>query len=105
MKKVLLIGNGAREHAIAEALKKSKYGVSLFTYAKAKNPGIFDLSDGGYEIGDVLDIAHILAFAGNIKPDFAIIGPEDPIAAGVADELGKIRLNVSRKCQNIHYIK
>lgn len=92
MKKVLLIGNGAREHAIAEALKKSKYGVSLFTYAKAKNPGIFELSDGGYEIGDVLDIANILEFAQNISPDFAIIGPEDPIAAGVADELAKINV-------------
>jgi phosphoribosylamine--glycine ligase len=46
MKKILLIGNGAREHAIAEALQRSG-GVEIFAVGKTKNPGIFGLVGGG----------------------------------------------------------
>lgn len=83
--KILLIGNGAREHCIAEALVKSGR-VELATYAKAKNPGIFALSKQ-YQLGSYTDFSAILDFARRIKPDFAFIGPDDPIADGVADLL------------------
>lgn len=86
MKKILLIGNGAREHVIAETLKRSPQGVSLVTYAKARNPGIAALSDV-YEIGDYKDFDHVRKFAFAQKPDFAFLGPDDPIADGVADLL------------------
>ena len=89
--KVLLIGGGAREHIIAETLKKSPHGVSLFAYAKNKNPGILGLADE-YEIGDVTDLNHIKEFATKVKPDFCVIGPEDPISAGVADTLKEIEI-------------
>ena len=36
MKKVLLIGNGAREHVMAEALTNSKHDVELYVIGKAK---------------------------------------------------------------------
>ncbi len=88
--KILLIGNGAREHCIAEALTKSGR-VQLATFAKAKNPGIFALSDE-YELGSYTDFAAILNFAKKAKPDFAFIGPDDPIADGVADLL--LELNI-----------
>ena len=39
MPKILLIGNGAREHAIAETLKRDKE-IRLYSYLKSKNPGI-----------------------------------------------------------------
>ena len=39
--KVLLVGQGAREHAIAKALKKSD--LELYAFMKAKNPGIAKL--------------------------------------------------------------
>lgn len=83
--KVLLIGNGAREHCIAEALMKTGR-VKLATFAKAKNPGIADLSEQ-YEIGSFTDYRAVLDFAHRIKPDFAFIGPDDPIADGMADLL------------------
>ncbi|MBI5412749.1 phosphoribosylamine--glycine ligase [Candidatus Peregrinibacteria bacterium] len=83
--KVLLIGNGAREHCIAEALTKSGR-VELFAYGKAKNPGIFQLARE-YQLGAVNDFKAILEFAKKVKPDFALIGPDDPIADGVADLL------------------
>ncbi|MEK7172182.1 MAG: phosphoribosylamine--glycine ligase [Patescibacteria group bacterium] len=83
--KILLIGNGAREHCIAEALTRS-FGSELATYAKAKNPGIFALSKQ-YQLGSYTDESAILDFARKVKPDFAFIGPDDPIADGVADLL------------------
>lgn len=89
MKKVLLIGNGGREHVIAETLKRSPNCGDLFTYASAKNPGIFALSSA-YEVGSLSDFDKIKDFAKQTKPNFAIIGPENPIADGVADLLLEI---------------
>ncbi len=86
MKKVLLIGSGAREHAIAVALKKSAHSVALVTLGTAHNPGIKDLCVR-YEVGNILDLNLILQLANEEKFDFAIIGPEAPIEAGVVDAL------------------
>lgn len=83
--KVLLIGNGAREHAIAESLVRDG-DVELFVFAKANNPGILPVSSA-YEIGSFTDFGALSAFACKVKPDFAFIGPDDPIADGVADLL------------------
>ena len=47
MVNVLLIGNGAREHAIAEAIASSARGPRLCAYMKANNPGIASLSEIG----------------------------------------------------------
>lgn len=85
MKKVLLIGNGAREHCVAETLAKNGQ-VEIYTYAKAKNPGIFELSSG-YQLGSYTDFVAVREFAKKVSPNFAFIGPDDPIADGVADLL------------------
>ncbi len=85
MKKVLLVGNGAREHAIAQALTKNGR-VELTTFAKARNPGIAAVSKD-YVIGSLGDFSALLSCAKEIKPDFAVIGPDDPIADGAADAL------------------
>ena len=82
MKKVLLVGNGAREHVIAETLKKS--GATVYIYGKARNPGLLELSEG-YEVGDLKDFNYLKVFAKKVGPDFVFIGPDDPIADGVAD--------------------
>ncbi len=95
MKKVLLIGNGAREHAIAEALQRGDGGggrtgaaVEIFAVGKMKNPGIFGLLGGGeYLMRDVCDGEAISEFVKRVKPDFAVVGPEAPIAAGIVDML------------------
>lgn len=90
MKKILLIGNGAREHVIAETLHTT--GAQLFTYGKARNPGLLKLSEH-YEVGALNDFEHIEKYALNIKPDFAFIGPDDPIADGVADILLDVEIH------------
>jgi phosphoribosylamine---glycine ligase len=88
MQNILLIGNGAREHAIAEAIMRSGRGPRLFACMKANNPGIASLSEqilmSGYG-----DLPAIVAFAKAARIDFAVIGPEDPLNNGVADALKK----------------
>ncbi|PIQ77991.1 phosphoribosylamine--glycine ligase [Candidatus Peregrinibacteria bacterium CG11_big_fil_rev_8_21_14_0_20_46_8] len=90
--KALLIGNGAREHCIAEALTKNGK-VALSVYAKANNPGMRELA-AEYKLGDLGDSDAIVAFAQKVKPHFAFVGPEDPLCAGVADRLWQIDVPV-----------
>lgn len=86
MANVLLIGNGAREHAVAEAIVRSGRRPNLFSYMKANNPGIASLSQKTL-LGSYSDLGAIVKFAVDCKIDFAVIGPEDPLNNGVADAL------------------
>jgi len=74
--RVLLIGHGAREHAIAEAFRRNK-SVELFSYMKSKNPGIFSLSKH-IEIGAYSDMEKIKKFACENEIDFAFIALHGP---------------------------
>jgi len=85
---ILLIGNGAREHAIAEATVQSKHHPKLFSFMKANNPGIASLSEKVF-IGNYSDIDQLNNFAKECRVDFAVIGPEDPLNNGVVDSLKK----------------
>ncbi len=89
--KILVIGHGAREHVIAETLKRSPREPSLVCYGKSKNPGIAELCEV-YELGNLTDIEHVKKFAVEQQVDFAVVGPEDPIAAGVADALATVNI-------------
>lgn len=86
---VLLIGNGAREHAIAEALIRSDHAPRLFSYMKAHNPAIASLSSA-FLIGSYTDLDDINRFAQDNQVEFAVIGPEDPLHNGVVDSLRTI---------------
>jgi phosphoribosylamine--glycine ligase len=86
MMHVLVVGSGAREHAIAKALTHSKHHVALFCCGSSNNPGIKSLSKE-YWIGDVTDVAAIVAMAKHWHITLAIIGPEAPLEAGLADAL------------------
>lgn len=91
MVNILLIGNGAREHAIAETLKKNKETM-LYSYIKSKNPGIISLSNN-FEVGNYNDLGKIKNYAQKIKPDFAFIGPEEPLSNGVVDLLNELKID------------
>ncbi len=87
MKRILLIGNGAREHVIAETLKRSPQGCELGVFASAVNPGLEKLANV-YKVADtLLNFEELKKFATDFRPDFAFVGPDDPIAAGAADAL------------------
>jgi phosphoribosylamine--glycine ligase len=87
--RILLIGNGAREHAIAEALSRSPQHPRIYSYMGTKNPGIVKNSWKSYT-GKYDNLKGIVNIAGKEKFDFAIIGPEAPLAFGVVDSLKKI---------------
>ncbi|APC97477.1 phosphoribosylamine--glycine ligase [Francisella frigiditurris] len=86
MLNILLIGSGSREHAIAKAIKNSKIENNLFCLSGAINPGIEKLTSG-YKVANVCDIDAISSYADKHEIDLAIIGPEAPLEAGVADAL------------------
>ena len=83
--KVLLVGNGAREHAIAKVLVKNK-DVELLSFMSARNPGIISLSKE-YTISKLDDFVNLKEFIDEFKPGIAIIGPEAPLEAGIVDFL------------------
>src|SRR3989338_1994109 len=91
MTNVMLIGQGAREHAIAEAFRRNK-SVELFSYMKSKNPGVSSLSKS-IELGSYSDLEKIKRFALGNNIDFAFIGPEDPLSFGVVDALEEEGIN------------
>ncbi|TAL55601.1 MAG: phosphoribosylamine--glycine ligase [Nanoarchaeota archaeon] len=84
MTTVLLIGSGGREHAIAEAIARSKG--KLVAFMSSNNPGVRHLATHT-EIGKLDDIETIKKFAIKYKPDFCFVGPELPLSAGVVDAL------------------
>ncbi len=87
MKRILLIGNGAREHVIAETLKRSPQGCILGVFASAVNPGIKPMAASYHVADSLLNFEALKTFASEFKPDFAFIGPDDPLGAGAADAL------------------
>jgi len=89
MPNILLVGNGAREHALAEAIMRSAEKPLLFSYMKANNPGIASLSEKT-KIGGYADLTAITLFAQENKIELAVIGPEDPLNNGVVDALAQV---------------
>jgi phosphoribosylamine--glycine ligase len=83
---VLIVGSGAREHAIAVALARSPQSPDLLCFSNVQNPGIERLCRR-YGTGSLIDGATIAAFAQEQGATLAVIGPEAPLAAGVADAL------------------
>jgi phosphoribosylamine---glycine ligase len=86
MPPVLLIGNGAREHAIAEALMRSSRHPRLYAFMKTNNPGIASLA-AEVRIGRYNETDRIISFAKDREIAFAVIGPEDPLSHGIVDAL------------------
>jgi phosphoribosylamine--glycine ligase len=86
MIRVLLIGNGAREHAIAEAIMRSQQNPVLYAFMKTNNPGITSLSKT-VRLGRYDDAEAMAAFAGECRANFVFVGPEEPLSNGVVDAL------------------
>ncbi len=85
--KVLLIGNGAREHALGEAILRSSQKPELVVLADKINPGLKKIATVYEKVENLADLEELKEIAEREKPEFAIIGPEAPIAVGAADLL------------------
>ena len=83
---ILLIGSGAREHAIARALDRSSQNKSIYCLASNMNPGIAELCVE-ITIDNFNDPELVSSYASEIGATLTIIGPENPLAEGVADAL------------------
>ncbi|MBW8298868.1 MAG: phosphoribosylamine--glycine ligase [Hydrogenophaga sp.] len=81
--KVLLIGSGGREHALAWKIAQSPWLTTL--YAAPGNPGIAEHAELVPISGD--DHEAILAFCRGHDIEFIVVGPEAPLVAGLADRL------------------
>jgi phosphoribosylamine--glycine ligase len=81
--KILLVGSGGREHALAWKIRQSKLCETL--YLAPGNPGMRGLG----EMVDVKanDVVGIVRAAKELGVELVVVGPEDPLAAGVVDAL------------------
>lgn len=83
---ILIVGSGAREHAIAAVFCRSPQSPQLFCYGNTLNPGIKQLVYH-YRVGDLLDTEAITRFACEKNINMVIVGPEAPLEKGLADSL------------------
>ncbi|NBY15744.1 MAG: phosphoribosylamine--glycine ligase [Actinobacteria bacterium] len=82
--KILVIGSGAREHALVHSLNKDE---ETEVFCAPGNAGIA-LEVLTFPL-DVLDSDQVRALATKLSADLVVIGPEAPLVAGIADELRK----------------
>lgn len=88
--KVLIIGSGGREHAIAMKVAKSKRVSKI--YCAPGNAGIASIAEC-IDIG-VMDFEKLTAFAKENHIELTIIGPDDPLVAGAVDAFEEKGLRV-----------
>ncbi|MCE5315458.1 MAG: phosphoribosylamine--glycine ligase [Armatimonadota bacterium] len=88
--KVLIIGSGGREHALAWKIAQSDKVDKI--YAWPGNAGIGQIAER--VSGSVMDINAAADFAQREKIDLTVIGPESPLIVGMADEFAKRGLTV-----------
>ena len=84
LKKILLIGSGGREHALAWKMSKSMPKKKI--YAIPGNPGIAEVAECVEGIS-INDNAAIVDFAKNHNVDLVVVGPEAPLVNGLVDAL------------------
>lgn len=81
--KILVVGNGGREHALVWKIAQSPLVAKI--YAAPGNPGM--ARDAELVPVAVEDLRGIVAFAAEKRVDLTVVGPEAPLAAGLADLL------------------
>ena len=79
--RVLLLGSGGREHALARALAADPDVTDL--HVAPGNPGIAEIAT--IHQADIADPASVTGLAGATAADLVVIGPEGPLVAGLAD--------------------
>ncbi len=83
--RVLVVGSGAREHAIVHALRRSPEVSEVF--AAPGNPGIAQAAD--LLPVPVDDVPALAEAAADLRIDLTVVGPELPLALGIGDEFSK----------------
>ncbi len=88
--KILVIGSGGREHALAWKLKQSPRAERIFCA-----PGNAGIAEIGENVAiPVSDLAALVGFARENRIDLTVVGPDDALAAGIVDLFVKQGLRV-----------
>ncbi|NPA97232.1 MAG: phosphoribosylamine--glycine ligase [Crenarchaeota archaeon] len=109
--KVLIVGSGAREHALALMMARSSSEPRIYVASDYANPGlsrVAEESGGKLMIARSSDPEAVARVAEAVSPDLVVIGPEEPQFAGVADELRRRGFTVfgaGRRCAEIERSK
>jgi phosphoribosylamine--glycine ligase len=85
--RTLIVGHGGRESALASRIAEHS---ELYAFAGHLNPSLVrhtDASGGKLQLGDVCDAQAVAAFAREHEIDIAMISADEPLEAGVVDEL------------------
>ncbi|MBN2157202.1 MAG: phosphoribosylamine--glycine ligase [Candidatus Lokiarchaeota archaeon] len=80
---VVIVGNGAREHAIARSLVEG--GARLKAFMGSNNPGIAKLAKDNVKISNLTNFKELVEFSKDA--DFVVVGPEAPLVVGAANAL------------------
>jgi phosphoribosylamine--glycine ligase len=83
--RVLVVGNGGREHALVWKIRQSPLVKEV--YCAPGNAGIAELAD--CVPIDTSNIVEVADFAQTIKADLTVVGPELPMVLGIADEFNR----------------
>lgn len=105
MTRVILVGGGAREHAIADALARS--GAELYAMLPNRNPGILHLARDHVVAKDT-DAEAAASAARRFGCEYAVVGPDAALAAGVTDALQAAGVKVAsptRRAAEIEWSK
>ncbi|HPR42598.1 MAG TPA: phosphoribosylamine--glycine ligase, partial [Candidatus Methanofastidiosa archaeon] len=82
--KFMIVGSGAREHAIAE--NAIKCGYDVYSASEMRNPGLLEVSKELF-VTDILNGKAVCDVARKVRPDVIFIGSEESLFAGVSDAL------------------
>jgi phosphoribosylamine--glycine ligase len=88
--KILIIGSGGREHAIAWALSKDPEATRI--YASPGNPGIAEI--GTCVPINATNVEELADFASKEQIDLTVVGPEASLGAGIVDAFRKRKLRI-----------
>lgn len=85
MQKILLLGGGGREHALAWKIAQSPTVASVLVIPG--NDGMVMINKVTCQSGDPANVDDMMRVVRDMQPDLVVIGPEKPLAAGLADKL------------------
>ncbi|MCX8185150.1 MAG: phosphoribosylamine--glycine ligase [Sulfolobales archaeon] len=109
--KVLLVGSGGREHALAKLITSSQASVKLYVLSDYVNPGLAresEITGGKLFAAATTSPENAVKIAELVSPDLVVVGPEEPQFHGVVDclkERGFHVFGASRRCSSIERSK